>query len=416
MVLFGAGADFKRLVVNSRILPYIEAVVDSDNKKVGKDVFGVPVKGLEFLKEMRHNETIYISSSKYFEEIKAIILNVNDSLKIVFLGDLLPKKNNTENKTLYTRAQNERDVYGQYKDEYLIRDETFKERYFNLVKNMDKESVDTINMILHRLEILFSCASKEIDLFDLEEQGELKKIKEKLTNHISKICDGIYAYKNYYLPLKYFDNGIYYYYYYYGLMRLKSLDYALGGDVIDCGAFIGDSTLLFSREIKGKVYAIEAQGKNVELINETIRLNNVQNIEVIQKGVGDRKGTGYIYQHEYGNFGTLNPYDSRDYGNRETIEIDTIDHMVEEKQINVSLIKADIEGSESAMLRGAVNTLRKFKPTLMICIHHTPTDFWGIKPFLENLSLGYTFRIIKKVDGNILTGTILIAEVDRNIE
>jgi FkbM family methyltransferase len=411
MVLFGAGADFKKIVVNNGLLSYIEAVIDSDNNKVGKDVFGVTVKGLEFLQEMRKGEIIYITSSKYFEDISTIIHNKNDTLKVEFLGNILPKKSKAENMALYTRAQNERDVYCQYKDEYLIRDEKFIERYFNLVKNMDKESVDAINMILHRLEILYSCESKEIDLFNSEEQAELKNIKEKLTNHIFKICDGVYAYKNYYLPLKYFDNGIYYYYYY-GLMKLKNIDYALSGDVIDCGAFIGDSSILFSRETKGKVYAIEAQGKNVESINETIRLNHVQNIEVLQKGVGDKKETGIIYQHEYGNFGTLNPYDSRQYEERETIEIDTIDNIVEENHINVSLIKADIEGSESAMLRGAVNTLCRFKPTLMICIHHTPTDFWGIKPFLEKLNLGYTFRIIKKVDGNILTGTFLIAEVD----
>jgi FkbM family methyltransferase len=415
MVLFGAGADFKKLVVISGLLPFVEVVVDSDSNKVGKDVFGVPVKGLEFLQDMRQGEVIYITSSKYYEEISAVIHKENSTLKVGYLGDIFPKKNKPENKILYSRARNEREVYEQYKHEYLVRDERFKERYFNLVRYLDKDSVDAINMILHRLQILYSSDSNEIDLFDSEEQAELRTIREKLTNHIVQICDGVYAYKNYYLPLRYFDNGIYYYYYY-GLMRLKDLEYALSGDIIDCGAFIGDSSLLFSRKTKGKVYAIEAQGKNVELIYETIRLNHVQNIEVIKKGVGEKKETGFIYQHENGNFGTLNPYDSRQYIEREAIEIDTIDHIVEENHINVSLIKADIEGSESAMLRGAVNTLRRFKPTLMICIHHTPTDFWGIKPFLEKLNLGYTFRIIKKVDGNILTGTILIAEVDRNIE
>ncbi len=53
----------------------------------------------------------------------------------------------------------------------------------------------------------------------------------------------------------------------------------------------------------------------------------------------------------------------------------------------------DVEGSESAAIRGAIETIRRFKPLMAISVYHTPEDFLGIKPFIESLGLGYRFRI-----------------------
>jgi FkbM family methyltransferase len=52
----------------------------------------------------------------------------------------------------------------------------------------------------------------------------------------------------------------------------------------------------------------------------------------------------------------------------EKIKIITIDKFVEENNLErVDFIKADIEGAERDMLRGATNVLKTFAPKLAIC-------------------------------------------------
>ncbi|GMO44374.1 MAG: hypothetical protein Ta2B_25150 [Termitinemataceae bacterium] len=68
----------------------------------------------------------------------------------------------------------------------------------------------------------------------------------------------------------------------------------------------------------------------------------------------------------------------------ETIKITTIDGFAAEKNIpRVDFIKADIEGAERDMLKGAANVLREFAPKLAICTYHLPDD----PDVLENLIL-----------------------------
>jgi FkbM family methyltransferase len=59
----------------------------------------------------------------------------------------------------------------------------------------------------------------------------------------------------------------------------------------------------------------------------------------------------------------------------EIISITTLDKFVEENNIErVDFIKADIEGAERDMLKGAAMTLKKFAPKLAICTYHFPED------------------------------------------
>ena len=54
----------------------------------------------------------------------------------------------------------------------------------------------------------------------------------------------------------------------------------------------------------------------------------------------------------------------------------SIDDFVERNKVSkVNFIKMDIEGAESYALKGAVNTIKKFKPKLAIAIYHSMDDF-----------------------------------------
>jgi hypothetical protein len=68
----------------------------------------------------------------------------------------------------------------------------------------------------------------------------------------------------------------------------------------------------------------------------------------------------------------------------------TIDGLVRSHEIeHIDLIKMDIEGSELAALRGAENSLRRWRPKLAISLYHRPEDFFAIPLWLKSLDCGY---------------------------
>jgi hypothetical protein len=59
----------------------------------------------------------------------------------------------------------------------------------------------------------------------------------------------------------------------------------------------------------------------------------------------------------------------------------------------VDFIKMDIEGAEPYALKGAINTIKKFKPKLAIAIYHSLSDFVQIPKFIDDLGLGYKLHL-----------------------
>jgi FkbM family methyltransferase len=59
----------------------------------------------------------------------------------------------------------------------------------------------------------------------------------------------------------------------------------------------------------------------------------------------------------------------------------------------VTFLKADVEGMEMPLLRGAAETIRRFRPKLAICVYHYPSDIPGISQYLQSLVPGYRFAL-----------------------
>lgn len=76
-----------------------------------------------------------------------------------------------------------------------------------------------------------------------------------------------------------------------------------------------------------------------------------------------------------------------------TVPITTLDTLFKNRKNKIGWIKMDIEGAAYNAIKGAINILKEDKPLLTLAIYHTPQEFFGIKPFLENLDLGYQFMI-----------------------
>ncbi|HBA67793.1 MAG TPA: hypothetical protein DCZ40_00310 [Lachnospiraceae bacterium] len=87
------------------------------------------------------------------------------------------------------------------------------------------------------------------------------------------------------------------------------------------------------------------------------------------------------------------------------IKVTSIDEKLQGKP--VSFIKMDIEGSEMEALKGAENTIGKYKPRLAICVYHKPEDIIEIP--LKILELNPEYKLYLRHYSYIHTETVLYA-------
>ena len=171
-----------------------------------------------------------------------------------------------------------------------------------------------------------------------------------------------------------------------------------GKDIIDIGAWPGDTTYTFHRFFPtSNIYAYEPVYKNmkeiISYINE-VEKQELHLIHTVQKGLGDHK---YVTTIEFGH--------RDDYAQIEKLD----DEYPIIGNDNLGLIKMDTEGYESAIVKGAEKVIKKYKPVLVIAIYHTPEDFFEMKDKLKKLNPEYRFMIRRSEDALPDSDLVLIA-------
>lgn len=263
----------------------------------------------------------------------------------------------------------------------------------NLKKGLDIESQNLIDKILKRQKYIFTH-----DLIDnriIFDPGEIKE-QEAIESYRKKSrlrpdwswCPEAFYYHH---GLKFLPDKV-----------LKDLE---GKDVIDGGAYTGDSAMAFFKNYSfGKIFSFEPEKRIFSDLEKNIRKYRMKNVIAVNKGIGPEEGTATMKYHDLS---------SRIHPNgHEEISITTVDNFARENNSHIGLIKFDIEGSELDGLRGALETIIRFKPVLLISIYHSGRDFFEIKPYLENLALGYHFSIKKLNPGSYVNEVTLIAYAD----
>lgn len=290
----------------------------------------------------------------------------------------------------------------------------FKNNYLQLIKNMDNDSIDIIATVLSRMERIYYSNTSIFNSFYSSKELDIAESIKMFKQNVIKLDDGCYAYKQYLLPIKRFPPEVFYYKY--NLDKVKDLNKILNKSIIDVGAYVGDSALLFSDYTNSSVYAFEASTKNFDMMLKTISLNNKTNIIPIKGALGAQKGQIQMYVNsEAVCDGTAHLENSlagihQVKYETELVDVHTLDEFVEKNNIKVGLIKVDIEGYEQEFLRGALNTIRNQKPILLISIYHNANDFFNIKPLIESLNLGYTFKVTEPIAGTVRSEILLICE------
>jgi len=170
----------------------------------------------------------------------------------------------------------------------------------------------------------------------------------------------------------------------------------------DVGANLGEYTLFAAKRVKnGKVLSFEPMPKMTALLQENIKLNGFQNVRVMNYGLSDKEATLPIHEIEGADDG-LSTFFIGDLKSRGTTEasLKALDAVAGELGIQrIDFIKMDIEGAELYALRGAVNTIRKYRPTMMVEInsHSYKSAGYSVEDIFKFFSdLSYQAYEIKK--------------------
>ena len=283
------------------------------------------------------------------------------------------------------------------------------QRFSALISGLDNESRNTVSDIIHRMGMIADGNKSLQDVYTQREQDEFVRMNDEFSSKIVKLNDNLYYYNGYYLPVNQFDSSVFFTRY--GIDKLTTLDSVRNKDIIDAGGYVGDTALLFSSYTDKSIHVFEASPSNMDIIRETIRLNQLENIVPVSKALGEKSGTATFSLGERNSCNSLVERPGYNYPNHIEVPVITLDDYVRENNLEVGLIKVDIEGGEQLLLKGAVETIRTQHPILLISIYHSANDFFEIKPMIEKMCDKYTFRIIKPANSAIVIETILLAEV-----
>jgi FkbM family methyltransferase len=172
-----------------------------------------------------------------------------------------------------------------------------------------------------------------------------------------------------------------------------------GTRVLDIGAQSGFYSLLLSRLVgpAGTVFAFEPLPANFRILEENLRLNSIQNVTIRREAVSDFSGNiSFDFPREEVSLIAGPLLESDNLGTFQVPAI-SLDEFVRQTGQPIQFIKMDVEGAETAVLRGAVETLKAFHPSMVVELHHdVPQD--GLHPAISLLTeLGYQIEWLNEV-------------------
>ena len=133
-------------------------------------------------------------------------------------------------------------------------------------------------------------------------------------------------------------------------------------NIIDLGAWVGDNSIPWAKNIYGTIYAIDPSPDNISFINNTCKLNDIKNVQCIQGCISDKNellSTNDSLDHcsfVYGNTGVRG---------RSKVRAVTLDFLFNNNYIeNIGYIHLDVEGMEYKVLLGSKTLINSFKPII----------------------------------------------------
>jgi FkbM family methyltransferase len=136
------------------------------------------------------------------------------------------------------------------------------------------------------------------------------------------------------------------------------------GDIcIDVGANIGHHSIIMSQLVgpKGKVFAYEPIPAMREQMNESLELNKITNVTIIENALSDAPGILHLHVNTSNVAGSS--FVNSNQGSDISVEVRTLDSFTYPV---VNFMKIDVEGFEYHVLLGAKETILRCKPRILL--------------------------------------------------
>ncbi len=164
-----------------------------------------------------------------------------------------------------------------------------------------------------------------------------------------------------------------------------------GMTAIDVGANIGYHTLRMARTVGpgGRIIAIEPAPRAVGRLRRNLSLNRFENVEVVVAALDDHD-VELAERHLQSSY----PLSGESPRESTSVRVARLDTLLSERRLDrVDLVKVDVDGWEAKVLRGAMETLNRFRPVLFFEL--TPSGVEAAGDSVEGLfdsllALGYT--------------------------
>jgi FkbM family methyltransferase len=162
-----------------------------------------------------------------------------------------------------------------------------------------------------------------------------------------------------------------------------------GGVAIDVGANLGEWSVPLAKAVgpSGRGLCIEPNPVIADALAATLRINNLQQAQVLPLALSDTDGTGHL-SIAMGDSG-LSRLSSTAVGGTVGVVLRSLDSIVGEHGLaRLDLIKIDVEGYERQVFAGANQTLHRLRPAVVFeAGHEADDDRTAIAGMLE--SAGY---------------------------
>lgn len=161
-----------------------------------------------------------------------------------------------------------------------------------------------------------------------------------------------------------------------------------GAIVVDAGANIGAFTVPMATAVgpRGRVFAIEPQPLTYHALCANLALNDIVTVDALNVACGsspDRMGILRPDPATETNFGGLRLADLASGASLSKIRVERLDDLIDPPRLD--LIKADIEGMELDLMRGAAGLVARFRPALYL----EANDGYSRHLLVHLLDIGY---------------------------
>lgn len=190
-----------------------------------------------------------------------------------------------------------------------------------------------------------------------------------------------------------------------------------GDKLVDAGAHIGLMSLLAAGIVgkEGAVFAFEPVPSTHKILLQNIELNRLSQVYPYKEALGETIHRGQMANNQTNNRGTYGLIPESEQKSGVEVLVRPLDSYTEIGEIQ--LLKADVEGHELQVLKGALNKLSSLHPPALIleCGHLSSSDQQSLFNFIKGVNAYRIFKL-KDTKRKISALTEIHSSVDLPVE